>query len=153
MAEDDPLDWEIEPSESYLDFHLLYRGIHKIFWIKWPNLDNIQPNFFMTKNVIKGLSVDWSKYATPEFTLSHLPDPEISINGIIELKVGKLKNCIEENNFHITINHVPIRNPKNNEILNRAHTLLKGIHEGNKAKIKLKISKIAKWAPNMKPQN
>lgn len=75
MAEEDPLSWETEQSEDYLDYHLLYRGVHKVLWKNWPDLNRIYPNFFITSQAEKGLSVDWSKYATPAFTLDHLPNP------------------------------------------------------------------------------
>ena len=48
MVEEDPLTWEVEPLESFLNSHFFYRGVHKVLWKKWPTLDKIYPNFFIT---------------------------------------------------------------------------------------------------------
>ncbi|MEE9379224.1 MAG: hypothetical protein V3V33_14460 [Candidatus Lokiarchaeia archaeon] len=147
MDKEDPLTWEIEPQENFLDIHLLYRAVHKILWNKWPDLNKIYTNFFSFNQVINGLSVDWSKYATPEDTLNRRIDPNLTSNGIIEIIVGKLRECIKQNDYSITIQHYPLRIPP----INRAHSLLDGITKINKAKIKRELSTIAQWAPNMKP--
>ena len=144
MVEENPLTWESEPFTDYLDQHSLYRGIHQCLWIKWSTLDRIQPHFFYSFNAIKGLSLDWSKYSTPEETLRRLREPHLTKNGIIDLNVGKLRNCIEENNFPLSIAHDP-------QPINRAHTLIHGIPKCNKTKVRRKISKIAEWALDMRP--
>lgn len=150
MADEDPLTWETEPSDNFLDEHFLYRGIHKNMWQTWKNLQKFDPNFFMKKRAVEGLSTDWSKYADPQITLTHL-NSDLTIYGIAEINVGQFKNIIEEHKFPLTIHHDPIRTPTESEPLNRAHTLIKGFHEKNTTKIRRKISKIAKWAPNMSP--
>ncbi|MBD3254905.1 MAG: hypothetical protein GF383_07415 [Candidatus Lokiarchaeota archaeon] len=114
-------------------------------------MSRIYPNFFITSQAEKGLSVDWSKYATPSFTLSHLPDPSLSINGIIELNVGKVKKFITRAALSIAIEHDPIREVTDKQLLNRAHTLINGIDKTNKAKVKRFLSKIANWAKDMNP--
>ncbi len=143
MAKKNNLIWEAEPPENFLDEHSLYRGVHKNLWMRWSDLSVIYPNFFQFDHTIGGLSVDWSKYATSEFTFNRLT-PDLKIFGIVEFIVGKLRECIRRNNFPITIQH----DPKTD---NRAHSLLKRIHEVNKAKVKIELSRIAQWAPNMKP--
>lgn len=147
MDEEDPLSWDTEPYENFLKSHSLYRAVHKDLWKKWPDLNKIYTNFFSLDQAINGLSADWSKYATPEFTLNSRPNPELTINGIVELNVGKIKSIIEDKSLPLMIEHDPKRTPP----INRAHTLLRGIGKINKAKIKMKLSKIAQWAPNMMP--
>ncbi len=151
MAQENPLNWEKEPFENYLDEHSLYRGIHRNIWIKWPILENIQPHFFYSDNAEEGLSMDWSKYSTPEDTLKRLREPNLETNGIIDLNVEKLRNCIEENSFPLIIVHDPIKKATKILPINRAHTLIHGINGANKAKIRRIVSKIAEWAPEMKP--
>lgn len=147
MDEEDPLSWNIEPYENFLNSHFFYRAVHKFLWKNWPRTDKIYSNFFSLDQAINGLSVDWSKYATPEFTLNSRPVPKLYVNGIVKINVGKIKIVIEEKILPISIKHDPIKEPP----LNRAHTLLEGISKINKAKLKLKLSKIAQWAPNMMP--
>ena len=60
MDEKDPLNWETEPNENFLEAHFLYRGVHKVLWKNWPDLSCIYPNFFITTQAEKGLSVDWN---------------------------------------------------------------------------------------------
>ncbi|KKL89501.1 hypothetical protein LCGC14_1914060 [marine sediment metagenome] len=147
MVEEDPLNWEIEPPENFLDSHFLYHAVHIILWINWPNLDKIHSNFFSYGKAEKGLSTDWNKYASPEDTLMRRIEASLEKNGIIELNISNLRNLIQENNFPMMIRHAPEIIPP----VNRAHSLIEGIHKINKTKIKRKLSKIAHWAPNMKP--
>ena len=147
MAEENPLKWDVESYENFLDSHFFYRAVHKHLWKNWPDLNRIYPNFFSIDQAINGLSVDWSKYATPEFTLKSRPTPELTTNGIVELNVGKIKRNIEDKSLPVLINHNPIKEPP----INRAHTILEGIGKINKAKIKMKLSEIAQWSPKMKP--
>ncbi len=147
MAEEDPLKWDVEPYENFLDSHSFYRAVHKNLWKDWPDLYKIYPNFFSTDQAINGLSVDWNKYATPEFTLNSRPAPELTTNGIVELNVGNIKSSIKDMSLSLSIKHDPIKEPP----INRSHTILKGIGKINKAKVKRKLSEIAQWAPNMMP--
>jgi len=71
----------------------------------------------------------------------------LTTNGIVELNVGKIKSSIEDKSLPLTIKHDPIKEPP----INRAHTILEGIGKVNRAKIKMKLSNIARWAPNMMP--
>jgi len=147
MDKEDPLNWDIEPYENFLDSHFFYRAVHKNLWEKWSDLNKIYPNFFSLDQAINGLSVDWSKYSTPEFTLKSRLTPELTTNGIVELNVGKIKSTIEDRSLPISIKHTPIKAPP----INRAHTILEGIGKINRAKIKMKLSETAQWAPKMKP--
>ena len=147
MDEEDPLSWDIEPYENFLDSHFFYRAVHKHIWKNWPDLNKIYPNFFSLDQAISGLSVDWSKYVTPEFTLNSRPAPDLTTNGIVELNAGKIKRSIEDKSLPLTIRHDPIKKPP----INRAHTILEGIGKLNKAKVKMKLKKIAQWAPKMMP--
>lgn len=146
LVEEDPLDWEKEPSENFKAEHLLYLGIHKDLWSQWSDLENIQVNFFMTSHALIGLSVDWSKYAIPEDTLQHLK-PSLEIYGIAEIGVGELKDAIEKHLLPLQIQHDPIKQPP----YNRAHSLLLGITTKNKATMKRRLYKLFRWVPNMKP--
>lgn len=152
MVKDDPLQWEAEPIESFLDEHFLYRGIHRIFWMNWKDLNKIEPNLFSTKPEAEGLSTDWSKYATPDDTLNRLRAPTLKVNGIIELNIAHLKFTIKENKLPLTIKHDPIRVQKGRMRINRAHTLLIGIYKQNRAKMKRCLSKIANWVAGYKPK-
>ncbi|MHA1491203.1 MAG: hypothetical protein ACTSRI_16335 [Promethearchaeota archaeon] len=151
VVEKDPLSWKTKPSENYLDDHFLYRGVHKVLWKNWPDLNRIYPNFFITSQAEQGLSVDWSKYATPLFTLNHLPDPPLEINGIVELNVGNIKQLIINANLPINIQHNPMRTQNKDQRINRVHSLIIGINKTNKTKVKRFFSKIAKWAKDMAP--
>ena len=101
MVEENPLNWEVEPSENFLDNNYLYRGIKKVLWSTWPDLRKIYPNFFTIKQTKGGLSVDWSKYCSSEDALNHLPNPSLTVYGISQLNVGDLRECINQNNFLI----------------------------------------------------
>lgn len=147
MDEEDPLTWEVEPYKNFLDYHFFYRAVHKVLWKNWPDLNKIYPNFFTIDQAINGLSVDWSKYVTPEFTLKSRRIPELTTNGIVELNVGIIKSIIEDMSFPLTIKHDPTKESP----INRAHTILEGIGKVNKTKVKRKLSKIARWAPRMMP--
>ena len=94
--------------------------------------------------------MDWSKYATPSFTLKHLPDP-FKTNGIVELKVGELRPVIKKADLPLDIEHDPIRTQIEGIQLNRAHSLINGIKKTNKTKVKRLFSKIAQWARDMAP--
>lgn len=144
MAQEDSCPYEIELEDNFLPPHFLYRGVPRGLWGRWDDLDNFQPNFFITKDVSKGMSVDWSKYADPEETLQRLRKPRLTENGISQLNVGELRECIHINNFPLEIKHTPRSD-------NQAHSDIKGFNRGNTAEIRRKISKIAGWVPGFKP--
>ena len=149
MAEEDPLTWEDEPYQNFLNNHLLYRAIPKIIWKHWVPDFKIRPSFFITKNALEdGLSVDWSKYARPVDTLNRRNNPTLSKWGISKINVGKLKNSIQENNLPLTIEHKPQRLPPK---INRAHTLINGFTISNTTDIRRKIYKLVEWVQGMKP--
>lgn len=152
MAKDDPLNWEAEPIENFLNEHFLYRGINRIFWMNWSDINKIEPNLFaIPKPDEDGLSTDWSKYSTPKDTLNRLRIPDLKVNGIIELNISKLKDSIKINKLPISIKHNPIRIANEIQQINRAHTLIIGINKQNKAKIKRHLARIANWAVGYKP--
>jgi len=145
MVKNNNVEWEKEPLENFLDEHVLYRGIHKNYLINWSDFNKIPPNVFSYKKDEKGISTDWSKYATPQFTLSHLRNPDLKDNGILEINVGNLKETIKGYNLPLIIEHNPLK-------LNRAHTLIIGINTKNKAKNRRHLSKISKWAKGFDPK-
>lgn len=147
MVEEDPLAWETEPSSNFLPIHKLFRAVHKVLWVNWPNLDKIQPNFFSYNKINNGLSVDWNKYSTSRDTLNRRKEPNLRINGIVEFKVGILRDCIKKNNFPFSIKHSPRIEPP----INRSHSLIAGIKKVNRTKVKRKLSKIVIWSKDMKP--
>lgn len=116
----------------------------------FKNPHQIAPNFFMTKHAIKGLSVDWSKYASPDKTLINV-NSDLTVYGIAEIKIENFRKVIEEFSFPLNIQHHPIREETETEHINRAHTLIVGFNERNTTKIRRKISKITNWADNMSP--
>lgn len=144
MAKKYSCPYEIESEENFLPSHFLYRGVPRGLWERWDDLDDFQPNFFTTKDVSQGMSVDWSKYANPGETLQRLRKPRLTENGISQLNVGKLRSCIQINNFLLEIKHTP-------ESDNQAHSDIKGFNRGNTAEIRRKVSKIARWTPGFKP--
>ena len=156
MVEEDPLKWETEPSENFLPEHLLYRAIPKTLWELWADINKIEPNFFMIKEKEKGLSVDWSKYAMPIDTLERSTKPDLTFNGILQMNIGKLRDLILRYNLPIEIEHNPIRSPIKTSYriiqINRAHSLLIGVHRQNRATMRRRLYKIAEWAANMKPK-
>ena len=152
MAKDDPVNWETEPIENFLNEHFLYRGIHRIFWINWRDINKIEPNLFaVPKPGEEGLSTDWSKYSAPQDTLNRLRIPDLKINGIIALNVGQLRNIIKIKKLPLNIMHDPIRISTEFQQVNRAHTLIIGMNKQNKAKIKRNLAKIANWVEGYKP--
>jgi len=151
MCQDNPLNWPKEEPEDYKDKHLFYRAIKDNLWMKFRDLDKIEPNFFMIKESEKGLSVDWSKYSEPRETLNRMIPPDLNTYGIAKINVGDFRTCVRINNFNLTIEHYPIKTSINNLKLNRSHTLIHGINKENKAKVRKKISKITCWVEGLKP--
>ena len=135
---------------NFLDDHHLYRGVPKPLWKEWDDLDEIEPTFFMLNNARDGLSVDWSKYAKPSETLERrntsrgLSKEDLSYYGTIQLNVGKFRKVKKENDLPLEVEHDPL-------LRNKAHSLIQGIIRANVSKVRMTLSEIAKWAPNMKP--
>lgn len=156
MVEEDPLKWEIEPSENFLPEHLFYRAIPKTLWALWKDINKIEPNFFMIKENEKGLSVDWSKYAKPKDTLERSAKPDMASTGIIQINIGKLREIILQYNLPLDIQHDPIKSlikmPYRIIGINRAHTLLSGVNRRNRTTIRRRLYKIVEWIPNLKPK-
>jgi hypothetical protein len=150
MATEETRECDAEPDANFLDIHSLYRGVHKDLWRFFTrDVNAIGPNFFITpKDDTEGLSVDWSKYATPQFTLNRLREPSLSVNGIVSLNLKKLRDCFAERTLGLTVKHDPVIDP---DSPNRAHTLIRGINQRNKTKVKFHLSKMAEWAPGMQP--
>ena len=143
MSNETNSEWETEPPSNFLNEHYLYRGIHKDLWKQWSSINSIEPNFYITRHAKNGLSVDWSKYAKPSDTLKQKGN-DLTFYGIVQVKVGDLRRSIKRNLFPLELHHDPI-------LKNRAHSLIDGISRCNKARIKMELSEIAEWAPNMKP--
>lgn len=155
MAEENPLRWEEEPPENYLDTDYLYRGVKKFLWSTWPDLRKIYPNFFTYEQTRGGLSVDWSKYCSAEDALYNLPAPKLTVYGIVQLNVGDLRGCINKNNFLLELKHDPVRVVTENLKVNRGHSLLTKFNKEGRARIRTRVrvelSKIAEWSPKMNP--
>lgn len=134
-----------EPIENFLNSHFLFRAVHRGLWQNWESRDRIDPIFFFSKNAKYGLSFDWSKYSTPKDTLNRRKSNSLMDNGIISLNIGKLREVIQEFNLPLSIKHDPVPT-------NQSHTILLGITKSNTAKIRRKLSKIAKWVEGMEPQ-
>lgn len=136
--------WLKEPENHFLNVHNLFRSVHKGLWSHWKSLDRIDPVFFYSKNAEGGLSFDWSLYSDPKDTLNRRKENTLKENGILQLNIGDYRKCITQFNLPLTLEHFPL--PEN-----RSHTLMHGITKTNKTKIRRKLSKIAKWAEDMKP--
>lgn len=155
MAEENPLSWEEEPPENFLNTDYLYLGVKKFLWSTWPDLRKIYPNFFTYEQTKGGLSADWSKYCSAEDALNNLSTPKLTIYGIAQLNVCDLRECINQNNFLIEIKHDPVRVAIESLKVNRGHTLLTNFRKEGKSRIRTKVrvelSKIANWSPKMNP--
>lgn len=134
-----------ESNDNFSDEEFLYRGIHKTYWGHWKDLEKIYPNFFSLKKIKErgSMSFDRSKYATPKATLIHQKAPTLDINGIAEVNIEKLRERISINNYSLNISYTPTP-------INQAHTDLVN-WSGNISEIRMKLSEIFGWAPNMKP--
>ena len=143
--------YEKEPFSKFLNKHYLYRGVPKILWKEWDDLNEIEPTFFMLNNAIDGLSVDWSKYTKPSETLERrnksrgLLKDELTYYGIIQLNIGDFKEVKKENELSLKVEHDP-------QLLDRSHSLIQGIIRENVSKVRMILSEIAQWAPNMNPK-
>jgi len=93
-------DW---PVEDIPDADFLYYRIHKLV------ARDGKPNPGAFRDRGRGMSTDWSKYASPKETRERAPKPED--NGIVALHVGKIRSV------PLDVTHSPDK--KNN---NRAHT-------------------------------
>ncbi len=141
---------EKEPFINFLDEHHLYRGVPKNLWKEWDNLNEIEPTFFMLNNAIDGLSVEWSKYAQSNETLERrnesrgLKKDELTFYGVLQVNIGQFRKIKKEEGLPLDIEHDP-------QLQNRAHSLIQGIMRANVSKIRMCLSEISRWAPNMKP--
>jgi len=76
MVQEDPSLWEIEPRESFLPDHLLYRGLNENLWRKWDDINIIEQNIYSIPDESGEeytLSLDWCKYCdNPRLTLARL---------------------------------------------------------------------------------
>ena len=166
MAEENPLKWRDEnedpnfwvkePFKNFFDIHRLFHAVNRTFWQSWKVTNEIAPKFFSFNDVEKEknkkeLSVDWSKYATPEFTFQ-CHNSDLKKIGIMEINNADLKKCIEENNFPIIIEHDPIKKiTKKNKFLNKAHSIIYGLTITNYTKIRTEISEISRWSEGYQP--
>ena len=91
-----PVEWPIEPVESFKDHHKLYRAVPKMLWERFDSVDQVDESFFIWPKKRDGLSTDWSKYAEPIDTLNRRPEHKRSLNhyGIASISVRKLKELI-----------------------------------------------------------
>lgn len=152
MVKEDPLNWEIEPENNFLDIHLLYHPVHEDYWKNFGDIDEIEGNFIEVPKKKKdpdydGFSMDWSKYITPEESLNLRDETKIDKYGVIEMQVGSFRKCNINNEFSLSIQHDPVLSqPK----LNRSHSIVKGITKPSKLKIRTELAKIMSWI--IKPQ-
>jgi len=153
---EDPNLWVKEPFNNFLDKHNLFHAVNRTFWQSWKIINEIAPKFFSFNDVDKEknkkeLSIDWSKYATPEFTFQ-CHNSDLKKIGIMEIRIAELKKCIEKNNFPIIIEHDPIKEiSKNNKFLNKAHSIIYGLTITNYTKIRVEISEISRWSEGYQP--
>jgi len=89
---EDPNFWVKEPVINFLDNHLLFHAVNRTFWQSWKALDEIAPKFLSFNDAEKEknkkeLSIDWSKYATPEFTFQ-CHNSNLKKIGIMEINIA-----------------------------------------------------------------
>jgi hypothetical protein len=116
----------------------LYYRIHK----KEVRNGKVPPGSFSEKGegTEKGMSTDWSKYATPEEALNRPTEryPEgdrTKTHGIISLNVGKVREI-----DNIIVVHAPL-------FENVAHTHIKGIppQDPSKTEVRSKLARIYRF--------
>lgn len=90
-----------EPSENFIDEHLLFMRVHKcnIFYLNQKRI--IRPVAFDAKGE-GGLSVDWNKHSTASETLSRSKVSDD--NGVISIPVAVVRN----EPIPMKIEHVPV---------------------------------------------
>ena len=70
----------------------------------------------------------------------------------MEINIADLKNCIDENNFPIIIEHDPVKKiNRKNKYLNKAHSIIYGLTIINYTKIRTEISEISSWSEGYEP--
>ncbi len=119
------------PVEEIPDADVLYYRVHKRRYLETSNAlpadapqDELPPNLF---KFIKGdLSVDWSKYATPQEAKGRARVP--ADNGIVGFRTGPVR----------TQGHQVVHTPEQN---NRAHSSVRG----EEPKVRVTLSRIAQW--------
>ena len=127
------------PTEEIPDTDVLYYRIHKRRYLETSRAlpadapkDELPPNLF---KFIKGdLSVDWSKYATPQESKGRARLP--IDNGIVEFEAGDVRAQA----------HKVVHTPEQN---NRAHSSVRG----DEPKVRITLSRIAQWAIGFGPES
>ncbi len=120
------------PVESIPDTDWLFRRVHVHLLSNRQNQENIPPIVFWDHN---GISVDWSKYSTPNESRQRAKDP--SQNGIIQIGVQAILSFRS-----LSVVHAPIQE-------NRAHANILGMHNCSKVDqtdIRKRLARIAQWA-------
>ena len=127
------------PTEEIPDTDVLYYRVHKTRYLETSRAlpadtpkDELPPNLF---KFIKGdLSVDWSKYATPQESKDRARVP--ADNGIVEFEVGDARAQV----------HKVVHTPEQN---NRAHSSVRG----DEPKVRITLSRIAQWTIGFGPES
>jgi hypothetical protein len=135
LVEGGSLSWSREKIPN-TDF--LHRNIHLNFLLNWTDKSIIPPHIFVSDD--DGMSADWSKYSTPEETRNRARDP-FKV-GVITMNVGDVRTITINSKQVLKVRHYPVIEP----ILNRAHSLVIGIHPPNKARIRRQLQGISRWA-------
>ena len=112
--------WE---SESIPDAHSLYLRIHAMWWKN----GQLFPGAF--KNHGRGMSTNWSRYATPQDTKNQARDPHK--NAVVEMNVGAVRGVPGQ-----VVEHTP-----DLERNNRAHTDVLGEKD---PEVQLSLLRVAK---------
>ena len=127
------------PTEEIPDTDVLYYRIHKRRYQETSRAlpadapkDELPPNLF---KFIKGdLSVDWSKYATPQESKDRTRVP--ADNGIVEFESGDVRARA----------HKVVHTPEQN---NRAHSSVRG----DEPEVRITLSRIAQWTMGFGPES
>ena len=127
------------PIEAIPDTDMLYYRIHKTRYLETSRAlpsdapkDELPPNLF--KFIQGDLSVDWSKYATPQESKDRARVP--TDNGIVEFEAGDVRAQAHE------VVHTPEQN-------NRAHSSVRG----DEPKVRITLSRIAQWTIGFGPES
>ena len=127
------------PIEEIPDTDVLYYRVHKTRYLETSRAlpadapkDELPPNLF---KFIKGdLSVDWSKYATPQESKDRARVP--ADNGIVEFEAGAVRAQA----------HKVVHTPEQNH---RAHSSVRG----DEPKVRITLSRIAQWTIGFGPES
>lgn len=127
------------PVEEIPDADVLYYRVHKRRYLETSNAlpadapqDELPPNLF--KFIRGDLSVDWSKYATPQEAKDRARVP--ADNGIVGFQAGPVR----------AQDHQVVHTPEQN---NRAHSSVRG----EEPKVRVTLSRIAQWIPEFGPES